>query len=54
VANSDGKLVDLFMYDTVTADYSHTELADLLNAAFAALRTEVDQDHQARYGGELV
>lgn len=53
VANSDGKLVDLVMNPSVTTDYSHGELADRLNTAFAALRGEVEEDYRARYGGEL-
>lgn len=53
VANSDGKLVDLILGAGVTADYTHGELADRLNAAFAALRAEVEDDFAARYGGEL-
>lgn len=53
VANSDGKLVDLVLRPGVTAEYAHGELAARLNAAFAALRVEVEQDYRARYGGEL-
>lgn len=53
VANADGKLVDLVLSPTVTVEYSHTELADRLNTAFAALRAEVEDDYQTRYGGEL-
>lgn len=53
VANSDGKLVDLVLNPNVTAEYSHTELAERLNTAFAALRAEVDDDYQTRYGGDL-
>lgn len=53
VANSDGKLVDLAMHPAVTARYSHDDLSHRMNAAFAALRTEVEDDYQARYGGEL-
>jgi hypothetical protein len=53
VANSDGKLVDLILHPTVTRDYTHGELAERLNTAFAALRAEVDEDYRARYGGEL-
>lgn len=53
VANSDGKLVDLILNPGVTVEYSHSELADRLNTAFAALRAEVDDDYQARYGGDL-
>jgi len=53
VANSDGKLVDLVLHPTVTTDYTHGELAERLNTAFAALRAEVEEDYRARYGGEL-
>lgn len=53
VANSDGKLVDLILAPGVTADYTHGELADRLNTAFAALRAEVEDDYLTRYGGEL-
>lgn len=52
VANSDGKLVDLILHPSVTSHYSHGELAERLNAAFAALRAEVEDDYQSRYGGE--
>jgi hypothetical protein len=53
VANSDGKLVDLVLQPSVTTDYTHGELAERLNTAFAALRAEVEEDYRARYGGEL-
>lgn len=53
VADADGKLVDLLLHPTVTADYTHGELADRMNVAFSALRAEVEDDYQARYGGEL-
>ncbi|MCB1263194.1 MAG: DUF2710 family protein [Mycobacterium sp.] len=53
VANSDGKLVGLTLHPEVTAGYTHTELADRLNTAFAALREEVQDDYRARYGGDL-
>lgn len=53
VANADGKLVDLVLHPRVATDYSHAELADRLNTAFAALRAEVEEDYRARYGGEL-
>ena len=52
-ADSDGKLVDLFLRHGVAARYGHHELAGRMNAAFAALRAEVENDYQARYGGEL-
>ena len=54
VADSDGKLVELVLHPGVTADYTHGELADRLNTALAALRAEVEDDYQTRYGGELV
>lgn len=54
VANSDGKLVDLILRHGATEGYSHGELADRLNTAFAALRAEVEEDYRARYGGELI
>lgn len=53
VADSDGKLVDLILHPSVTTHYSHGELAERMNVAFAALRAEVEDDYQARYGGEL-
>ncbi len=53
VANSDGKLVDLVLHPSATTDYSHGELAERLNTAFAALRAEVEEDYRNRYGGEL-
>jgi hypothetical protein len=53
VANSDGKLVDLVLHPSVTTEYTHGELAERLNTAFAALRAEAEDDYRARYGGEL-
>ncbi len=53
VADSDGKLVDLHLHPSVTTHYTHGELSDRLNLAFAALRAEVEDDYRARYGGEL-
>ena len=53
VANSDGKLVDLVLHPSVTTEYTHGELAERLNTAFAALRAEAEEDYRARYGGEL-
>jgi len=53
VANSDGKLIGLTLQPTVVTDYSHGELSDRLNLAFAALREEAEIDNQARYGGGL-
>ena len=54
VADSDGKLLDLVLHPGVTNHYTHGELADRMNTAFAALRAEVEEDYQARYGGELL
>lgn len=54
VANSDGKLVDLYLDPGVTSAYTHGELASRLNSVFAALRAEVVDDYQSRYGGELL
>jgi hypothetical protein len=34
-------------------DYSHGDLADRMNVAFAALRDEVEDDYRIRYGGGL-
>ncbi len=53
VADSDGKLVDLALHPAVTTHYTHVGLAERMNTAFAALRAEVEEDYQARYGGEL-
>ena len=53
VADSDGKLVNLTLHPSVTTQYSHGELAERVNTAFAALRAEVEDDYQARYGGDL-
>ena len=53
VANADGKLLDLILSPTVMTDYSHGELADRLNVAFAALRQEAQDDYASRYGGGL-
>lgn len=53
VADSDGKLVNLSLDPGVTHRYSHNELAARMNTAFAALRAEVEDDYQSRYGGEL-
>lgn len=52
VANADGKLVQLNLHPRAT-EYSHVELADRLNLAFAALRDEAEADNSARYGGSL-
>lgn len=53
VANSDGKLLELTLGPSVTAEYGHRELAERLNAAFAALREEVEGDYRARFGSGL-
>ena len=52
-ANSDGKLIELTLQQGVLTEYSHGELADRLNGAFAALREEAEADNAARYGGGL-
>ena len=51
--NSDGRLVELVLNPRVMSDYSHGELADRLNVAFAALRQEAETDNAIRYGGRL-
>lgn len=51
--NSDGKLVELILGPHVMTNYTHRELADRLNIAFAALRHEAETDNAARYGGRL-
>jgi hypothetical protein len=51
VANSDGRLVELTLHPSVMAGYSHSQLADKLNLAIAALREEAEAENQARYGG---
>lgn len=53
VANSDGKLVELTLHPGVITGYTHSELADRLNVAIAALREEAEADNRSRYGGEL-
>jgi hypothetical protein len=53
VANSDGKLIDLTLRSNVVTDYSHPELAERMNVAFAALRDEVYEDYRKRFGGGL-
>ncbi|CAN5398839.1 DUF2710 domain-containing protein [soil metagenome] len=53
VANSDGRLLELTLHPQVMIDYTHGELADRLNTAFAALREEARADNEARYGGRL-
>ncbi|BBZ36615.1 hypothetical protein AWB99_17175 [Mycolicibacterium confluentis] len=52
VANVDGKLVELTLHPKIT-EYSHDELAQRLNVAFAALRDEAVADNATRYGGGL-
>jgi Protein of unknown function (DUF2710) len=51
--DSDGKLIVLTFDPRVMTDYSHSELSDRLNGAFAALREEAEADNAARYGGGL-
>ena len=53
VVNADGKLIELTLHPAVSTDYTHGELSDRLNLAFAALREEAETDNQARYGGGL-
>lgn len=53
VVNSDGKLIELTLHPAVTTDYTHGELSDRLNLAFAALHEEAETDNQGRYGGGL-
>jgi hypothetical protein len=53
VVNSDGKLVELTLHPAVTTNYTHGELSDRLNLAFAALREEAETDNAIRYGGGL-
>jgi hypothetical protein len=54
IANSDGKLLELTLHPHVTTEYTHGELTDRLNSAFAALREEARADNEARYGGRLL
>jgi hypothetical protein len=49
VANSDGKLIELTLHPDAMVVYTHAELADRLNTAFAALRDEALCDHEARH-----
>jgi hypothetical protein len=53
VVNSDGRLVELTLHPTAMAGYTHSELADRLNLAIAALREEAEAENQARYGGAV-
>lgn len=48
-ANADGKLIQLTLHPDAMVVYTHAELADRLNTAFAALRDEALCDHEARY-----
>lgn len=52
-ANADGKLIELTLHPDAMVIYSHAELAERLNTAFAALRHEALYDHEARYGEGL-
>jgi len=53
VVNSDGRLVELTLHPDVLAGYTHSELANRLNIAIAALRQEAEAENQARYGGAV-
>jgi hypothetical protein len=53
VVNSDGRLITLTLHPAVMAGYTHSELADRLNIALAALREEAEAENQARYGGSV-
>jgi hypothetical protein len=53
VVNADGRLVELTLHPTVMSGYTHSELADRLNLAIAALREEAETENEARYGGAL-
>ncbi|MEI7546200.1 MAG: DUF2710 family protein [Mycobacteriaceae bacterium] len=53
VANCDGKLIQLTLQPNVVTDYSHGELAERMNVAFAALADEVQADYRMRFGGDL-
>lgn len=50
VANADGRLIELDLHPAVVTDYTHDELVDRLNVAFAALHEEAEADYQNRYG----
>jgi hypothetical protein len=54
VVNSDGRLLEFNVSPRVLREYTHGELADRINSAFAALRDEARADNEARYGGELM
>ena len=49
-ANADGKLIELTLHPDAMVIYTHTELAERLNTAFAALRDEALYDHEVRFG----
>lgn len=51
--NSDGRLVKLALHPGVMSGYNHSELADRLNLAIAALREEAEAENQALYGGAV-
>lgn len=53
IANSDGKLIGLTLHPRAVTEYTHGELVDRLNAAFAALREEAAADNAVRYGDGL-
>jgi hypothetical protein len=41
------------LHPDITAGYTHSELADRLNLAIAALREEAEAENKARYGGAV-
>jgi hypothetical protein len=53
VVNSDGRLVELTLHPNVMVGYTHSDLADRLNLAVAALREEAEAENEARYGGAV-
>lgn len=53
VADSDGRLIALTLHPDVVSDYTHSELTERLNVAFAALREEAETDFEQRYGGGI-
>lgn len=53
VANADGRLLELTLHPDVMVGYTHSELADRMNLAIAALREEAEAENRARYGDSL-
>lgn len=53
VINADGRLLDLVLAAGTVTEYTHDELSERLNTAFAVLREEARADNAARYGSEL-